>query len=437
GLSVAPQLSWAALASAIVPLAVFTGTTRIPHEQQLRVAAVIVLVGAGSAVLGLLQVVSGPDSALRLFDITNPTEAVGTFANRNHFAAQMYVTLLFGFVVIWRTTEAASGHGRRETSAILFAGIAVALFLLVFVALAMARSRAGLALSLVAAIGMLLMLRGRKAAESDAPGRRGIWLAIGATFACLLFALLFGLNRISTRFDGDLLADLRVVFTQTSLDATLKALPFGFGPGTFVPVYATVEKTADVFVGYANRAHNDIVEFLLEIGIIGAGVMLAVLAILVLRSRVIWSSSRHLDSACVLQRAAFIGVALLLAHSFVDYPLRTAAMSAVFAFALAVVATATTTSSPDAEALTANDVSLAEETAPMPITAPAAAAPLPVEWPTAQEEVPPQSDPLYRPDERLQDASEARDKTRLWGSDDVAWPEEWRSSSKRTGDKRD
>ena len=51
-------------------------------------------VGIIGVFVGLFQVAGGPESPLRYFEITNPTEAVGFFANRNHFAALLYCLIL-------------------------------------------------------------------------------------------------------------------------------------------------------------------------------------------------------------------------------------------------------------------------------------------------------------------------------------------------------
>src|SRR6516164_1973002 len=45
-------------------------------------------------IFGFLQMAQRPGSTLRFYDVTNPKEAVGLFANRNHFAAHLYVTLV-------------------------------------------------------------------------------------------------------------------------------------------------------------------------------------------------------------------------------------------------------------------------------------------------------------------------------------------------------
>lgn len=51
---------------------------------------VVIGIGPASVLLGFLQVAQGPSSPLRLFEFTNLTEAVGFFANRNHFSALLY-----------------------------------------------------------------------------------------------------------------------------------------------------------------------------------------------------------------------------------------------------------------------------------------------------------------------------------------------------------
>ena len=64
--------------------------------------------------------------------------------------------------------------------------------------------------------------------------------------------------------------DLRFALNQTTFETAVKTLPFGTGLGSFVRVYATVEKKEDAFAGFANRAHNDAAELLLETGVLGA-----------------------------------------------------------------------------------------------------------------------------------------------------------------------
>ncbi len=78
----------------------------------------------------------------------------------------------------------------------------------------------------------------------------------------------------------------------------------------------------------------------LEAGVLGAVLILAFVIWLVHASARVWFSDQgpilvNATSRCV--RAATIVLALLLAHSLVDYPLRTTALSVVFAFCAATL----------------------------------------------------------------------------------------------------
>ena len=113
-------------------------------------------------------------------------------------------------------------------------------------------------------------------------------------------------------------------------------MPFGSGMGTFVPVYAMYEKPADALMdAYVNRAHNDVLELWLEAGVFGLILMALFLAWLARASWALWRPEGAGASGIdlLLARAATLIVALLAAHSFVDYPLRTGAMMALMAFA--------------------------------------------------------------------------------------------------------
>jgi len=218
----------------------------------------------------------------------------------------------------------------------------MALVVAIMAGLAVARSRAGMLLALAAIAGIAAMvLVGRRdgrdgnVAERISVGRISVAVVGFAT----LFAMQFGLHRMLTRFDVDPLEDLRVPLALTTLEAARHSLPFGTGLGSFVPVYATVEKATDIFGGYANRAHNDLAELLLETGLFGAILLLVFLAWFLSRAAAVWlSAPAELAPAhAMLQRAATLVILLLLAHSLVDYPLRTTALAVVFAFASAIL----------------------------------------------------------------------------------------------------
>jgi O-antigen ligase len=105
--------------------------------------------------------------------------------------------------------------------------------------------------------------------------------------------------------------------------------------GTFVPVYAMQQRPEDAPIdAYVNRAHNDFMELWLEAGVAGLALVALFLGWLLSRSLQLWrltASGREIDLS--IARAATVASALIVAHSFVDYPLRTGAMMAIMAFA--------------------------------------------------------------------------------------------------------
>lgn len=150
------------------------------------------------------------------------------------------------------------------------------------------------------------------------------------------------------RFATDPLADARVTFAHNTWAAIKAFLPFGSGVGTFPVVYPSFEQPTDLATFYVNRAHNDVLETLLEAGLASALLMawfaLWLLSALFMAWRGSATSLAHLDHTHPmddrLRRAAATALLLLALHSIVDYPLRTGAIMVVAAFCCALLAPA-------------------------------------------------------------------------------------------------
>jgi len=109
----------------------------------------------------------------------------------------------------------------------------------------------------------------------------------------------------------------------------------GSGLGTFRDVYALYEDHERLDpAAVVNHAHNDYLELFLETGVPG---LLLIAAFLLWWARTAVSRWRD-NLADPYVKAAVIASAALLAHSLVDFPLRTAALSAKFAAAVAMMA---------------------------------------------------------------------------------------------------
>lgn len=338
--SVAPELTWTAALSMIPPLSVFLAVLSLGDRERRWLCHTLLACAAASAFLGLMQLAQGPGSPLRFYQITNVADAVGFFANRNHFAALMYCAIAFAGAVAIQALGRyeASGRGDRMRAGVVLPVCAGFGLLVLFIAAEMSsRSRAGIIIASIAlvaiSIAAVLNLRGSDGALKAKPLAFMIVIAI-------LFSMQYTLYRVLERLADDPLKDARVQFARTTAKAARAFFPVGSGVGTFVPVFAMFEDVPDILADtYANRAHNDILEWMLEAGAVG----MAVLAALAIWYGVrVWRIVRappddgHGANRLLVMSAALC-VAMLAAHSLVDYPIRTSALATLLALCLALM----------------------------------------------------------------------------------------------------
>ncbi len=339
-MSVAPYETWLSALSLIPPIGLFLGTMLLGYGQRRLLIATVLAIGLVSVFFGLLQVAQGPESPLRFFEITNDSEAVGFFANRNHFAALLYALLLFA--AAWAVNAVATGGlggSIKDYDARVIVMI-IGAFTIIVVLLAgqaMARSRAGLGFTIIALLGAFALGVSDRRVGSSATSTRVIAFA---TALAVIFTVQYALYRIMERFVVDPLQDARLPFAGNTFDAALAYMPFGSGLGTFVPVYGMFEDPADTIANtYVNHAHNDLLELWLTTGVAGPVLLALFLVWLVMRSIDVWrrapAGAAEIDWS--LARAGSLVAFLLVAHSFFDYPLRTGAMMAVMALACALL----------------------------------------------------------------------------------------------------
>jgi hypothetical protein len=238
--------------------------------------------------------------------------------------------------------------------------------------------------------------------------------SVALIVAGVVFVLIvqFGLFRILQTFSTDPLEDSRFQFVRYTMAAASSYLPFGSGMGTFVPVYAMFEKSPNVFVQYINHAHNDFAELTLESGVIGPTLVLVFAVWFALRSRTIWTvgPAGAGDFDRLLMRAATLVIVLLAAHSLVDYPLRTAAMTGVLAFACGLLFEPLNVGGPTLHRGRRDDEMAERAQQGAPVLTPAATSLVPTSSHV----------PLPAP--------QSRGHPVRWG-EDVDWPEAWRKSN--------
>ncbi|MBB4798238.1 O-antigen ligase [Brevundimonas bullata] len=311
-LSLTPEETLDALFGVVPFAAVLMAAACLSPHQRQRLWVGTAILAFASVALGALQLASG---GLRLYGDRGGA-AVGFFANRNHWAVWLAASLpILAFVM----SRSSSRDGRM-------APLAVAILLATFVALlagvAISGSRAGAVLLAPAVMGSVFLLwrQGGRGA-----GARRFLLPAAAAAAGLIFAIL-GTWVAASRFAGAG-EDLRFDLWANAFSLALAHLPFGAGGGSFSAVYMGQE-TADVLTaGFVNQAHNDWVEIFVEYGV--AAILPMVLAAIV----VVRGARRDSNAPFII-----LALALLLAASIVDYPLRTPALQALTGLLLAGLA---------------------------------------------------------------------------------------------------
>jgi O-antigen ligase len=323
--SLTPQGAWRSALGLAPPAAMFIGAMLLSDRQRRVMAGLWLALAAISLSIGALQILGGPGSPLYFYEITNEGSPVGFFSNRNHNASFLLCLLPVAAVF------AAEFRGIGEDWRVIPPLLAILSFLVGIVGVAVIHSRAGVFLLIPALIGSVAVvvtggaLRGRF--------RAAVGLSVGAAVV-VGAVVVFGFAPILDRFYDS--GELRFEGWPIVMKAAQDFLPFGSGIGSFDTVYRSVEPLTQVSTVYFNHAHNDYLELFLETGLAGA-VLFAVFAIwFLIRSFIVWT--RRDGEGRNLAAAMTVLVLLLLAHSLLDYPLRTQALAGLFAFACGTIA---------------------------------------------------------------------------------------------------
>jgi O-antigen ligase len=324
-ISLDPNATWRAFLSLIPAAAIFLAVLAAgPRVGRLLVVIVLAVAGI-SIILDVLQMIGGPESGLRFYAITNEDRAVGFFANANHNAAFLCAAIPFAIAA-----ATALVRSKRHRQAI---GVALLLILLagLVMALALTRSRAGIVLGVFGGLSGIALAWQLGQGEA----RRRFLLAAGGTaVVAALIGFQFGFVNLAQRAeDSDLSKDLRWTIASATSRAVLANLPFGSGVGTFVAEYDMFAPRDSITSKYVNRAHNDWLEASLEGGVLAVAVAATFLVWFGWMSARAWRAGQSAADGfdILLQRGASVVIVLLLLHSVVDYPLRTTAMTVVFA----------------------------------------------------------------------------------------------------------
>jgi O-antigen ligase len=323
---VATEFGWLAL---LPPLACLVVVRALAPADVVRLLLAMAVFTGVHGLLGLLQVGAGGDSIFYLRNTTAHGMATGTFVNRGHFAAMlaMMLPVIVG-LLLFDIRQGRRGRRRHgvEANVLSQRALMFASAVLILLSLFFTRSRAGIATALVGlAFSSILLVRARA-------GLRHGNLIVGALVVVgVALAALIGLAPILERFEPDQLrlsGEGRFAIYAATIRAAIEFLPFGSGLSTFASVFPRFQ--SGVFGGYIDYAHNDYLQFFMEVGLVAPVIVALLLATYVMRMGELLRRDRA-RSFTVLQIAAGVGLLPMMLHSLFDFALHMPANAMWFA----------------------------------------------------------------------------------------------------------
>ncbi|MGA2744412.1 MAG: O-antigen ligase family protein [Candidatus Sulfotelmatobacter sp.] len=319
-------ISGALLYCAYAMLCFLSAQTLQRSSQARTIAVILALYGFTIAAFALLQGIA-PNG--KLFWVRQPSMGgaiYGPYVNHNHYAGLMEM-----FVPILLVLALTRLVGDRERIA---AGVAAAIMVgTIF----LSGSRGGmLAIFVELAFFAAVLLRRRKSTH----------IAVGVVaFAIVLVGLLTWLggkeltarvSSISTEARTELSGGMRLSIDRDALRMFRNKPVLGWGLGTFPVVYPQYRSFYTNF--FVNEAHNDYLQLLSEMGVLGFGVMIWFLVVLY-RSALPKIDNWMSDVSSAVTLACTLGFTGILVHSLLDFNLQIPANAALF-YVLCTIAAA-------------------------------------------------------------------------------------------------
>lgn len=305
------------------PLAVILFAVQLGRDDLRLALPLLIVLGAISGVVGVLQLAGGASGPLYFYHVTNNGSAVGLFANRNH--AAVFLACVFPMLAIFAARSHGTPRDGRNPRQLMATAIAIVLIPLILVT----GSRSGMVAAIIGLIGgVLLYVSSGQTQRGPKKGRPLVPILAVAVASCLVFASLYfsRAEAIERIFAENGTADNRADFWTSGLTLFWQYFPLGFGPGAFVPVFQADEPFNLLDGSYLNRLHNDWLETGLTFGVPGVVLMLGGACYYFWRSFHLWFRSDRTRRSVALGRMASVVIAILAIASLSDYPLRTPAI---------------------------------------------------------------------------------------------------------------
>lgn len=333
-LSLSPYDTIATLLALLPPLGVIAAMVGLRGYSATSLATALIGGTVAGVLIGILQVTSADptNSGWYPYARSNFGLATGFFANSNHMAGLLLATIPF-IAALGVTVRDRAKDLRLRSAAMALVGAGL---LVVVLGLFLNGSLAGYGLGFPVVLASLLMMFGVRSGLA-----RAAMTVIGIASVVAVVMLL--VSPINGGAATSVSSRQAIVSNGTALIGDFNVA--GTGLGTFEKAYRLKDDPNRVDRYYVNHAHNDYLELAIETGLPGIILLLLFLA---WWGRSVWELTRS-PAADQFAFAGAIATATMLLHSAVDYPLRTAALSTVFAMCLVLIVQSRRTASSESD----------------------------------------------------------------------------------------
>lgn len=313
------------------------------RQQIMRIFTVLVAMGAFQALYGLFELYNKNPRILFYEKMYGLDSVSGTFVNRNHFSGymEMVIPLAIGLVIAridlislmnlrWKDRILRLSEKGLSMSLLISLSIVVMAIAVVF-----SKSRSGLFLLLFAFIlflGLIVLIF--KRVEDQKRLTRNF---VAGVFIIIIFVSLYvGIDATIERFALDkLLREGRPTYWANTAELFIDYPLLGTGLGTFPSLYPDKESGDTLIRLY--HAHNDYIEYLSELGIVGMVLLLGGILFMLIKSFIVWKGRRH-PEVKGLGLGGVIAVVCILIHSLTDFNLHIPANMLLFSAVLSLTA---------------------------------------------------------------------------------------------------
>ncbi len=311
------------------------------RRQIMRIFYVLIAMGVFEAFYGLFELYNKNPRILFYQKIYNLDSVTGTFVNRNHLSGylEMIIPLALGLMIAridlfslvglkWREKLLRLSEKGLATNLLLSLGIIIMSLAIIF-----SKSRSGVFLLVFIFIlfFQLTMLYFRGHIHQ----KKWIKNFLKVVFLFIIFISFYiGIGATLERFALDkLLQEQRPTFWANTIGIVSEFPLFGTGLGTFPSIYPDYEVNRIPMRLF--HAHNDYLEYLSELGVVGLILLLGGILFMVINSFLIWRVRRY-PEVKGLALGGIVAIICILIHSITDFNLQIPANMMLFSVVLSL-----------------------------------------------------------------------------------------------------